>query len=357
MDKNITFLFLQGLEEHVAYAPILNDFRRSTGQHCNASTDAMFFATSSIDWGRRPWTIVMLEDDRMVGAVMLREAVKCSIPTGFFFASDAAGEQFVLAFPSHYKEILELCIKAMIQRKPSAVIFLETKANHSQANWGELKYGSAQREVRYRLPIYQTVDETVRELSTRTKKNLRYYVVSARRAGMTFHPTLSHKQRQEAVTSLHSFSDYRISEHGVSAILEAVDRTQHTFAMGLQSATGEWLSLAVSWRDGGTTYVFFLMHHLGYRKASLSTTMRSLIVNYEVERGSDELILAGGTGVVIGRSCVPDICHSLLLARRSWRLALVARVGRRRAPERPLRKFLEQKKQQTQAYLFQEPAI
>ena len=341
MDNNINFLFLKGLEEHVKYAAALISFLQSTGQYRNASTDPMCFATRSVGSGDRPWTIVTLEDDRIVGAVLLREAVKHKIPTSYFFASDATGEEFVLASLPDHEKVLQLCIEAMIQRKPSAVIFLETKVNHSHMSWGDLEYGSAQREVRYRLPIHQTVDETLHEFSTHTKRNLRYYVASARRAGTTFHPTLSQKQRQEAVTSLYSFSDYRISKQGVAAILDAVDRNEDNFAMGLRSATGEWLSLAVGWRDGGTAYVFFLMHHLGYRGASLSTTMRSLIVNYDLERASDELILVGGTGTVIGRSCVPDICHTLLLARPSWRLAVVAKVARYLTPGRPLRLFME----------------
>ncbi|SNT18312.1 hypothetical protein SAMN05421770_1055 [Granulicella rosea] len=334
-------MFLKGPEAHASHAVTLNRLRCATGQDGNISTDPLGFATSSVDWGRRPWTILLKEDGQPVGAVLLREVVQSRIPTGYFFASDAVGEEFVLAPAAERESIFRRCIEALVQRKPSAVIFLGTQADQSHLGWKELKYGAGKGEVRYRLPIRGTVAETLREIGTHTRKNLRYYATSALRAGMVFYPSLRPEQMQDAVASLYPKCDYSISERGLAAILNAMGRLEGGFSSGLRSATGEWLSVAMGWREGGTTNVFFLMHHTGYRKASLSTTLRSFMVTHEVERGSRELIVVGGANAVVGRGCVPDIRHDLLLGRPGWRLALTIWIGRRLSPKHRLRQFLD----------------
>ncbi len=335
--KKYSFTFLRGLKQHTVFAEQIYALRRRTSQHGNASSDPVWFATNSVDSNRRPWTVLMFEAGELVGAVMLREQVRYRIPLGYFFACDAAGDEFVLAPKAERESCLRHCLEAFTRRMPSAVIFLATQADYSKCGWQELKSGSATGVALYRLPIKRTLDETLAQFGSHTRRNLRYYARNVLRDGATFVPRLSMAELAEATTQLHPASDYPIPKQGLKAIHAAIGRLEDGFSAGLRAADGQWLSLLTGWRENGRTSVFFQMNRASMRKASLSTAMRALLLEHEIALGTEDLVFVSYTSEVIERGCAKDVRHDLLIARPSWRLAIIARLAQRLPADHRLR--------------------
>jgi hypothetical protein len=340
--KKYSFKFLRGLKQHTAFAQTLNDLRTATGQNGNACTDPIWFAVNSVDSRRRPWTVLLFEDGVLAGAVLLREQMRFRIPLGYFFACDAAGDEFVIAPSERRESTLRLCLEAMTARKPSAVIFLATLSDYGNAGWRELKRGSGEGTALYRLPIKSTWDETLQQFGSHTRRNLRYYSRNAQRYGAIFVPELTTAESREAAFQLQPKSYYPIPARGIEAIERAIERVDGGFAAGLKSPTGEWLSFLTGWRSGGKTSVFFQMNHLDFRKASISTAMRALLIQHEIERGTSDVVFVSYTSEVIERGCANDIRHDLLIAKPSWRLMLITWFASRHLPvEHRLRQCVE----------------
>jgi hypothetical protein len=323
------FILLCGSKRHRSYAEALFALRRETGQDRNASTDPLWFASNAEDSKRRPWTILKMRHGKPVGAVLLREQVRFGVPLGYFFCCDAAGDEFVIAHPEERETCLRDCLSALLNSRKSSIVFLATELDRSHAGWGELKYGANQGAARYRLPLKSSFDETLKQFGARTRRNLRYYLRDLDRNQIVFRDDLTPAETAEATTHLRGHSDYPVSEEALSENLAAIERTANHFSVGLRSADGEWLSCMMGWRDGRRTSVFFQMNHIGHHGFSLSTAMRARFIQHEIARGQSDLIFVSYSSKVIEGGCADDPRYDLLLARHSWRMALLRAMTRR----------------------------
>jgi hypothetical protein len=317
------FVFISGAKRHADYAGALFDLRQSTGQDRNATTDPLWFASSATGSKRRPWTVLKLENDRPVGAVMLREQTRYGIPLGYYFGCDAAGDEFVIAPPHIRQSILFDCLEAFMGKHRSVIVSIAGCVDYSQAAWGRMLYGADLGTARYRVPLLETYEKTLQQFGARTRRNLRHHLRQAHQQQVQFQGSLSVAERAEAASHLLLRSDYSMSAATLAEYLATIARTPDNFASGMRSASGEWLSCVMGWREGGRTYVFFQLNHAAHRRDSLSTTMRAFLMQNERTQGSEELVLVSYSSRLMEGGCVRDPRHDLLLARPSWRLALL----------------------------------
>ena len=85
--------------------------------------------------------------------------------------------------------------------------------------------------------------------------------------------------------------------------------------MGLQDAQGDWLSYITGWRGADGTYIEWQLNREHCEGASISTVMRSYMLEHELKRGSPAVIFVGGTSPFWSRVCEPSVCGDLLATR------------------------------------------
>ena len=316
--------------------------REVTGRNRNASTDPLWFATGSVAAQRRPWTVLMWEDEVLLGAVLLREQLTFGFATGYLYASDAAADDFIVCHAGGEADVLRSCIDALIDRFPTAVVLLATRADYSHLPWNHCA-GAAKSSVRYRLELKASWDETLKQFGVRSRRNLRYYPRRLMSEGAVFQADLSEQDVRSAALELRTKADFSTTLLHLGETFAAHSRTPGNFAAGLRKADGQWLSLLLGWREHGSTYVFFQMNDITQPQSSISTTIRSLFVQDEFVRGASQILFVSSSSSLMESGCLEDEQFILLLARRTPRKWIIRQIADRTLPpEHRLRKVLSQ---------------
>jgi hypothetical protein len=306
------------------------------------SCDPEWFAGRTLEAGRRPWTVLMRCGGRLEGAVQMQEKTFAGLPLGYFTASNAAGDEFVIAPAGREDEVLRRCVAELARRIPGAIFFLTTSRDYGFGENSEWKQRTSSSVARYRLRLLPDWDETLMQFGSHTRRNLRYYPRHLLAQGWSFHPELSYEEADEAGTHLRLHNRYRMTGQALEIRERAARRQPGYFAAGLRSDTGEWAGYIAGWRSAGKTHIFFQMNHDGFRRASVSTAIRALLMRHEIELGATEMIFVYYTTAVFERGCLRDSRYDLLLGRMSWRRKMMsALVPMVLPPEHRLRICLE----------------
>jgi len=187
------------------------------------------------------------------------------------------------------------------------------------------------RSVPLYLRIKPTFDATLAGIGKKTRANLRYY---RRRSecelGCRFVP--------EAKVSLAEFLAFnKLCAFPVSDVrarwrYKALQRVPDHFLRGMVDSEGRWLSLV-----GGRKYCRFAeidwqMNRADRPTYSLSTVLRSYLLEYESALGSTRLFIEGGTPSAIGHSFTEETVEDLIVKRSSPRLQMLERLYGRLLP-------------------------
>jgi hypothetical protein len=103
--------------------------------------------------------------------------------------------------------------------------------------------------------------------------------------------------------------------------------------LGLKDSKGEWVSLIAGRSHHEITEIDWQMNRAGLPEYSLSTAMRSYLLEHEVAKGTRKLHFEGGTPHSIRRTLLRENVVDLIALRRSPVGLLLRRLTRRFAPE------------------------
>jgi hypothetical protein len=112
--------------------------------------------------------------------------------------------------------------------------------------------------------------------------------------------------------------------------------------MGLKDGEGRWLSMLGGRRYVGRSEILWQLNRDGYAADSLSTVMRSYLIEHEIAQGSTRLYIEGGTPQPIRFSFVQETLIDLAVVRRSPLGRMMARLARYYIPpDNELAKMLD----------------
>ncbi len=186
-------------------------------------------------------------------------------------------------------------------------------------------------EVRSILPLAQSFETFLQSLGRHTRRNLIYYRRKAFAQGCDWVEQLSARQVDIAIETL--LRRQRTSCHSRPAIearCEILKRKPRSFWSGLRTATGEWLALSGVWQEGDRAFMLFQLNHdaEAYRRASLSTVLRSCLIESLIAREARELIFLGGCKGILEPFCRPVQSRVVTIEKRgpapTFRRALLA---------------------------------
>ena len=114
---------------------------------------------------------------------------------------------------------------------------------------------------------------------------------------------------------------------------DAMERTSDSFFAGVKAGDGRWLSLIGGRRHAGVTEIDWQMNLAGLPRFSLSTVMRSYILEHEIELGTREIEFIGGTPHSMRHSFACVNVVDVIVQRRSANAWLLRRLARWIFPE------------------------
>ena len=291
-------------------------------------------------------------EHRPAGAVLLFEYRVGPLATRIFSTADISGRRSVLAPPERRAQIAALAARTLIERGAhlAHVTFSETHsgAGHTYDQFAELDFAESQIDLQLRsaravprrewtfahrdlpmyLPLLESYDKTLAGIGKRTRTHLRYY---RRRSeldlGATFVP--------DAQLTLKEFLGfnrecmYAVSQELATWRFRSRSSISGSALCGVRDGHGRWLSLVALRRQNCFSEVDWQMNRDALRTYSLSTMMRSYLIDHEVAQGSTRLYFEGGTWPPIVHSFTNERIGELSLRRKSLYVRLLGRYANR----------------------------
>lgn len=273
--------------------------------------------------------------DEIDAAVLLYQYRIAGFGCRIFAADYHAGDSTVIA-PRHDRvRIASLVCAALLERgalvvqityqtDPAAPEEHHVRDVKGSPRW---RWGSTAREMHGYIPLADGYDATLANLGQHTRRNLR---ASRRYAetnlGYTFvtNPTMT----KDEFVAFNRISAYPASDETAAWRCDAMNLVPESLFLGLKSADGEWMSVIGGRCHQRGTVIEWQMNRADMTAFSLSTLMRSHLIEHESERGSRRLYFVGGTSHTMRHSLIREQFVDLVVMRRSLPAFLLRRFAR-----------------------------
>jgi hypothetical protein len=185
--------------------------------------------------------------------------------------------------------------------------------------------------IREYLRLGPTFDQTLARIGPRTRWNLRYYRRRTERdLGCVYIPNPEVSLEEFIAFSQecsHAPCDPRMRYEELRALKSPL------FA-GIQDRDGKWLALVGGRRRTREIEIEWQLNRHDLLPYSLSTVLRSALIEHEIELGTTRLYVSGGTTQRIGSYFAEETLCELTVRRRSRYAELLVRLIRRFKPEK-----------------------
>lgn len=273
-----------------------------------------------------------LEASEVLGAVLVHEYQIARIPLNIFVTEDYAGERNVLAPAAIRSAVALRAGKHLLSRGAHLVVVSLKDADFDAeipfpplgARSDRYVWCTAQRMLTRRLPLRGSYDATLATLGAHTRRNLRYY---RRRVEDQLRCILipDAKISEEQFVELNRLCSYPTPDFVARWRYRSARSVPGGILAGLQSEAGDWLSIVGGRRYHDITSIDWQMNQTRFLEFSLSTVMRSYLIEQEITQGSRSLLFEGGTPHPMQLSFPPDRVVDFVAARNSIPAQLLLR--------------------------------
>lgn len=268
------------------------------------------------------------------GIVLLYEYTAAGVPTGIYATDDVTGERTVLGPRERRAQIAEQACRILADH--GAVVSLVSVEGVAPAPRptpaGQEPDPSCRVGMRVRtqgrdLLLSDTLDATLATFGRHTRRNFRLY---RRRAeadlSSTFVPCV--RIQPEEFLELNRSSTNPVSEEEAAWRYHFISSIPNRLFSGVRAADGRWLSLVAGTRHGGEVHVEWQVNRAGLPRYSLSTVMRSYLLEHEIALGTGKLLFRGGTPHSMGLSLSSAEILDIILVKRDLRVWLLRQLSR-----------------------------
>ena len=279
--------------------------------------------------------------DEMLGAVLIFEQQIGGVGLGAFATNDRSGRSSLLARPRDRARVAALAGSALMQRGAHLVLmsFRAGESEEAATSMGPVLLGVADRRRRAQwalrertipgyLPLSITLDATLSQVGTRTRRNLRYY---RRRAetelGCVFVPNIEVSRAE--ILAFNRQCMYAVPVQVAGWRYDSLKDLREPVFMGMKDAQGQWLSMLGGRRYLDRSEILWQMNRDRLGAYSLGTAMRAYFIEHEIEHGSRRLYTEGGTGHSMRFSFVPETLSDLVIRRETLAAKAMQIVARR----------------------------
>jgi hypothetical protein len=273
--------------------------------------------------GSVPIAVIMYRGDRLEGVALASELTRKRKPCGLAACGNMTGQRGLFTESGRTEaEIVQTARAAAdaILSGGMKGLLLSVKAGAGEGMRPMRRMGSskiaacAQRDVYDTFDLKGTFDESVARLGAHTRRNLRYYRRRAQKdLACEFLPAMDGQVLRDAVLELQVRTDDLVKPGVAKNRIAQVMRNPQAFCMGVRAQDGRWLSWLSGWRDDSTTFIDWQCNRNGMPRYSLSTVMRSYLIEHECALGQRQLRFLGGTPHTMHYGFGEDVCVDWLV--------------------------------------------
>jgi hypothetical protein len=270
----------------------------------------------------------------VTGAVLMYEYRVAGMGLRVFATDDVTGRRTILAPEAMRMKVAEEACG--ILARAGAQVALISLEGRPEPMSRPLQLAKQSREYRIAvrtrtfardLLLEDTIEATLASLGNSTRRNLRRYRQRLEKdLGAEFVPSVEMGPR-EAV-ELNRNSTNPIPDAEALWRYECLRATPNRLFAGVRAADGRWLSVVAGRRHGDVTEIDWQMNLADLPQYSLSTVMRSYLLEHEVQLGMRKIIFLGGTPHAMRHSLVRSESGDVLMVRKSVRAWLLCRMCR-----------------------------
>ena len=290
-------------------------------------------------------SVATLRAEDLIGAVLLYEYRTFGQSTSTFATDDTTGYRNLIALPGFRAEVAGEAIRHLMRRGAHVVLVSFQEENESagpeissidpllvQPGVSSQLFTTRRRPVLGYLQLMPTFEESLASLGSRTRNHLRYYRRRAEKEiGCTLESPASISRGD--FLALNRGCSYAVTDEVAGWRYDSLRHLDKPVFLGMRDRDGQWLSLTGGRRSGDRTDIFWQMNREDLPSFSLSTVMRSYLIEHEVALGSRRLYFEGGTIHSMRHSFVPEQVTDVVTRRRSTRAYLVGKLSRHIMPQ------------------------
>jgi hypothetical protein len=152
------------------------------------------------------------------------------------------------------------------------------------------------------LELPSSYDDFLNGLGTRTRRNFRYYRRRFETAGGCYDGQMPFERFCSAAWHLKGRSAIHADVNAIKRALRMLSAISEPVLVGLQTPTGEWLSVAGGWCEHGRATLLFQMNNdQDHHRDSISQVLRSYLIEDLIARGIHDLVFWAGTSAPLAR--------------------------------------------------------
>lgn len=316
-----------GEQQVTAVVPIVEELRQRYGLAFDMTLSMSWFLSRTVLWGNEPIVVIVEQGGQPVAAVLLSGRKQFGFPTGVVKAGNGSGDGVVVAPAALRASALAAAI-ARVLATPWIHTFLISVRGVAGINGGlpvtAVRQTWRVRPVGTSLSLDGGFEGFLSRLRPRSRRNYRYFRRRAEKEiGASFLPQLEPDEAVQAVQMLQGVAMHPVPYVRAMRFEAAIRATPGYFAMGVRSGNGQWLSYLSGWRQPEGTFVEWQLNHKEFKAHSLSTVMRTYLIEHEAAFGVPQIVFVGGTSQALGRYCAPEQCFDILATREGVRGFLV----------------------------------
>jgi hypothetical protein len=161
--------------------------------------------------------------------------------------------------------------------------------------------------------LEDTYEGFLNRLGSQTRRNMRYYRRRAEQEGWSFVREIGREDAAAAIAFLSRFQNVGEKDAEQLRLLQQrFELVPGAFFSGLRSGDGTWLGVVGGWRRGSTLFVILQMNHSEFAKASVSTVLRSYLIEAVIGSGVSHIKFLGDCQGILKKYCGIRVNHLLL---------------------------------------------
>jgi hypothetical protein len=281
-------------------------------------------------------TLQTVRASDLVAAVLTHEYHLWHIHTRVFATDDCIGRRTVIAPPDLRSHIAFRATQFLIDRgaEISLISYQDDPASlvpqgtrHRPPQKPNCLWASQQREFPSYLSLEPDFEATLANFGKRTRTHMRSYRRRAERElRCVFVPNVTISK--DDLLTFNRVCTFPLTDRECLTRYDACFNRLDFFISGIQGPDGQWLSMIGGQKHHDLIDIYWQMNLDSLPNYSLSTVMRSFLIEHEVACGTRRIYMEGGTSHSMRFSFVREIVSDLLVRRKSLYGALIARSAK-----------------------------
>ena len=260
--------------------------------------------------------------DDLEAAAMFFEYRIFGLHTRAVTTADTVGFTSVIAPPGERTRVAAMAARALVGCG-AAIVMATCERDWQPGTLPDLatvpgsRFALRERSVGRTLRLESSLDATLAQMGKSTRFNLRYYRRRLEReGGCEYVADAAPALRGLDLQALNAAALNPVAPDEFERRVRCATELPGSFLSGLRAPDGRWLSLVGGWRQAETVVLHWQMNTAGFEKHSISTVMRSFLLEHEIGRGARTLLIYGGTGHSMRHAFQKDVVLDLLVQRR-----------------------------------------